>query len=178
MAGEMQAAADIMKVLFGQKSLGGMAQPFQAGPMGTQLNSDLTEPVPTDPFSQGFPSGAGMKSIEEMLGLTKPNPPQLPIGQAGTQDEIGGNADILARGGDLSGGFGNMMGQQQQMGPEPMRPPEELANEQTSPFSEFFGNLDQNLQSPSKVLGMGLLGQIDPRLGYGALAAMGLLGGK
>ena len=40
----------------------------------------------------------------------------------------------------------------------------------------FFGNLDENLQSPSKVIGMGLLGQIDPRLGYGGLLASGLFG--
>ena len=40
----------------------------------------------------------------------------------------------------------------------------------------FFGNLDQNLQSPSKVIGMGLLNQIDPRLAAGGLLAGGLFG--
>lgn len=41
-----------------------------------------------------------------------------------------------------------------------------------SGFGAFFGNLDQNLQSPSKQIGLSLLSQIDPRL-----AQLGLLGG-
>ena len=45
-----------------------------------------------------------------------------------------------------------------------------------NPFSGFFGNLDDTLGSPAKVLGMGLLGQIDPRLGAAGLLAGGLLG--
>ncbi len=39
-----------------------------------------------------------------------------------------------------------------------------------------FENLDENLQSPSKVLGLGLLSQIDPRLAQGGLLAAALFG--
>ena len=43
-------------------------------------------------------------------------------------------------------------------------------------FGKFFGNLDQNLESPSKLLGLGLLSQIDPRLAQAGLFAGGLFG--
>ena len=43
-------------------------------------------------------------------------------------------------------------------------------------FNSFFNNLDTNLQSPSKVLGLGLLNQINPNLALGGLLAGGLLG--
>jgi len=42
----------------------------------------------------------------------------------------------------------------------------------------FFGNIDNTLQSPSKTIGLGLLGNIDPRLGYAGLLASGFFGGK
>ena len=45
-------------------------------------------------------------------------------------------------------------------------------------FSNFFGNLDQHMESPSKIIGLGLLGQIDPRLANLALVAGGLFGNK
>jgi hypothetical protein len=48
--------------------------------------------------------------------------------------------------------------------------------QEKSGFGAFFGNLDQNLQSPSKLLGLSLLSQIDPRLAQGGLAAGGLFG--
>ena len=48
--------------------------------------------------------------------------------------------------------------------------------QEKSGFGAFFGNLDQNLQSPSKLLGLSLLSQIDPRLAQGGLAASGLFG--
>ena len=42
----------------------------------------------------------------------------------------------------------------------------------------FFGNIDNTLQSPSKTIGLGLLGNIDPRLGYAGLLASGFFGGQ
>jgi hypothetical protein len=42
----------------------------------------------------------------------------------------------------------------------------------------FFGNMDSALQSPSKVLGMGLLSQINPYLGVVGLLGSGLFGDK
>ena len=53
--------------------------------------------------------------------------------------------------------------------------PDTTADEQ-NPIEAIFGNLDSNLQSPSKQLGLGLLGQINPNLPYAGLLAMGLLG--
>ena len=47
-----------------------------------------------------------------------------------------------------------------------------------NPFIGFFDKLDTNLQSPSKQIGLGLLGQQDPRLAVAGLIAMGLLGGS
>jgi len=43
-------------------------------------------------------------------------------------------------------------------------------------FGKFFGNLDQNLESPSKLLGLGLLSSIDPRLAQAGLLAGGIFG--
>jgi len=48
--------------------------------------------------------------------------------------------------------------------------------DQLGPFAKFFGNLDQNLQSPSKLLGLSLLSNIDPRLAQAGLFAGGLFG--
>ena len=42
----------------------------------------------------------------------------------------------------------------------------------------FFGNIDDTFQSPSKVMGLGLLNRQDPNLALAALVASGLLGGK
>ena len=47
-----------------------------------------------------------------------------------------------------------------------------------SRFNNFFGNLDQHLESPSKIIGLGLLNQIDPRLTGPALIAGGLFGNR
>jgi hypothetical protein len=51
-------------------------------------------------------------------------------------------------------------------------------NDQKPSFlSGFANNLDNNLQSPTKVIGMGLLNRIDPKLGLAGLLAGGLFGG-
>lgn len=42
----------------------------------------------------------------------------------------------------------------------------------------FFGNIDNTIQSPSKLVGLGLLNRQDPNLALAALVASGLLGGK
>ncbi len=48
--------------------------------------------------------------------------------------------------------------------------------EEMGVFDKFFGNLDQNLESPSKLLGLGLLSRADPRLAQAGLVAGGLFG--
>ena len=67
-------------------------------------------------------------------------------------------------------------------------PPVDTTSDEAAPaepespggFSGFlnnaFGNVDANLQSPSKVLGLGLLSSIDPRLAQGGLLASALFG--
>ncbi len=57
-----------------------------------------------------------------------------------------------------------------------MGPPEESPMTLGQRAGGFFGNLDQTLQSPSKVIGMGLLNRIDPRLGAVGLLSGGLFG--
>lgn len=42
----------------------------------------------------------------------------------------------------------------------------------------FFGNLDNTLNSPSKILGLGLLGRINPGLSLLGLLGGGLFGGN
>ena len=42
-----------------------------------------------------------------------------------------------------------------------------------SGFGKFFGNIDSTLSSPSKTLGIGALGQIDPKLALAGLLASG-----
>lgn len=42
----------------------------------------------------------------------------------------------------------------------------------------FFDNLDKTLSSPSKTLGIGLLGQLDPRLALAGLIASGFMNGR
>lgn len=50
------------------------------------------------------------------------------------------------------------------------------AEDKPSGFGAFFGNLDKNLQSPSKQIGLALLSQIDPRLAQAGLLAGGFFG--
>lgn len=42
-------------------------------------------------------------------------------------------------------------------------------------IGQFFGNIDSTLQSPAKTLGIGALGQIDPRLAMAGLLASGFI---
>ena len=111
----------------------------------------------------GAPLGGGLGQTPPM-----PNPPpsleSLGSPLASQQNEVMNPAQV--------GQMGPPAGGQGVMGP-----PEELAGPANQGgFGGFFGNLDQNLQSPSKVIGMGLLNQIDPALGAGGLLAGGLFG--
>ena len=63
---------------------------------------------------------------------------------------------------------------------EAITPPasEEAGEPDKTTFSQrveqFAGNLDNTLNSPAKMLGIGLLGQVDPRLVWAGLLAAGL----
>jgi len=61
--------------------------------------------------------------------------------------------------------------------PEPVGPPDELGKKPIwGRLGGIFGNLDSNLASPSKQLGIGLLGELSPYGALAGLAAAGLLG--
>ena len=54
---------------------------------------------------------------------------------------------------------------------------DDQTSEMGSPFSRFLGGLDKGLQSPSQMLGLGLLSRLtnqNPYAGLGGLLAMGL----
>ena len=61
---------------------------------------------------------------------------------------------------------------------EVQQDPLNLPGKESSPFKDFMGGLDKGLQSPSQLLGLGLLSQLTdghPAAGIGGLLAMGLL---
>ena len=114
------------------------------------------------------------------------------------QKQLGGIAPPVNLGGPMSGM--SMLASQNNFGKDPIQEGKSVAeaaapmpsgllgennpalkalnatNQQPSGLGGFFGNLDDTLGSQSKVLGLGLLGQLDPRLGLAGLLAGGLLG--
>lgn len=65
------------------------------------------------------------------------------------------------------------------LGSKPMAPPPgvlDTSARDEGVFNNFFSTLDGNLESPSKLLALGLLNRQDPRLGAAGLVGMGLLG--
>ena len=67
----------------------------------------------------------------------------------------------------------------QEGSPDFVGPPNDAAGIEPPGFlSDFFGKLDSNLQSPSKVLGLGLLNRLDPKLGLLGLLSSGIFGGN
>lgn len=155
-------AGDMMAAIIGTKQLGAAAPAFQPGAMGFQMGGLLDDQ--TQPAQQMIQQGPQLPygSIEDLIGKPQEQGQEL-MAQAPAQDQMGPPV------GTPSPAEGDMAGQ--------MGPPVELAGpENQGGFGGFFGNLDQNLQSPSKVIGMGLLNQIDPRLGAAGLLAGGLFG--
>ena len=109
----------------------------------------------------GAVSGLGQAPQSQPLGLLsklgQSNAPQLPIGDAIVND-------------DPSGLLGEDNPALKALRETP------LPEENKSGIGGFFGNLDDTLSSPSQTLGIGLLGQLDPRLALLGLGAGGLLG--
>lgn len=121
---------------------------------------------------------------EKQLGGMAP-PPMM-----GRSNGVGGNADILAQLAQQNNfGQGGMIGglpQAMQNLPETAGTPKINSkdkapssvieeNPEQSGFGKFFGNLDSTLSSPSKTLGIGALGQINPYVGLAALLASGFM---
>jgi hypothetical protein len=133
------------------------------------------------------------KGTDSVQGITPPpfltSPGQFG-GPMGAINQLGGlngpmsGLGLLAR----ANNFGNPIEQGKNAAEDAVGPPitamgpgapgTRTTDEQppVNPFSGFFGNLDNTLGSPAKLLGLGLLGQIDPRLGAAGLLAGGLLG--
>lgn len=157
---EAAAVAAMAQNAAGEKQLGPTAPAFmpQVNAFGGGGFGGGFQPSNSAPVQQQKVGNLMQQTSAEIA----PSPEVGPVDT--TADEIGGNADILARAGQL-GGDPSILGGLQ-----------DREKEQLGPFGKFFGNLDQNLQSPSKIIGMGLLGRIHPALGYGSLVAGGLLG--
>lgn len=68
--------------------------------------------------------------------------------------------------------IGEMIGKPQ-MGPPAPPPPNFMGR-----LGQFADNIDHTFQSPSKQLGLGLLGQIHPGLALGGLLGAGIFGGR
>jgi len=141
--------AQLINALFG-KELGGQApapQPGQSLGVGGGLFDTLQAIQQFAPQQQ---------DLAGLIGPLGPQGEELPP-QTRPEDFVG--PPILGQG-----------------SPDEVGPPIERQGQQQGPFGSFFGNLDQNLQSPSKVLGLGLLNQLDPRLAGLGLFAGGLFG--
>lgn len=130
----------------GGKQLGGMAHPFQPGGGMGGVAGGLFQ----DPISQ-------MAAMTNPSGLNLLNSLSQPQAAGTTATEVGLPA-------------------------EPPGPPispsqREAALESSKPpgfFDSFFGSIDQNLQSPAKLLGIGLLNQMGYPLGTAGLLGKGL----
>lgn len=159
MAGEQQAAqaaASLFASLIGTKQLGQAAPAFGQGGMGMPVSSSsLLSDAPT-----GF-------------GGFSPQPSGL-LGSPPIEEAITTPASVEGGATQSKPGFGGGFTTQQN---EPVGPPEGLAGAPSpTGLNGFFGNLDQNMQSPSKMLGLGILSQIDPRLAQAGLFAGGMFG--
>ncbi len=157
----------VFNSIVGQKQLGAAAPAFQAGTSGFQpgglLGPDQGQP---DDFLQQLMQSQAPTSIEQLLAQQPQNtPPQPPQVQA---NDVAGLPSLQG----MAQEQGQAVGQPQTA---PETPPG-IFGGLGEKLGAFSGNLDQNLQSPSKVLGLGLLSSIDPRLAQGGLLAGGLFG--
>jgi len=174
MAGEVEAAAAILKTLFGEKQLGGIAPGFNpgggAGFDALGLNEGIFGEQGAVQQLGGLGGLFGNQSIESLIGKPEERGQEL-APQVLAQDQQGSPAFVNPP--QDTSGFVDPALQDESVllakGPFGLQNESE---EELGLFSKFFGNLDQNLQSPSKVIGLGLLNQLDPRL-----AGLGLFGG-
>lgn len=122
-------------------------------------------------------TAAAMASVMQRLIGGKQIGAPAPAPMLGGTHGVGGNADAIAQlamqnnfgQGGMIGGLPGAMQNLPEGGSEV--PPKET--QEPSGLGKFFGNLDSTLSSPSKTLGIGALGQIDPRLALAGLLASG-----
>jgi len=153
----MMALASIGGSMMGQKQLGGIAPAFNPGSAGGDLGLG------------GGPMGSG-----DMSGLS-------------LLSNLGGNENLSVA--DVPKGGGPVLPQPTLTPPTALDPAADalkqssLADIDNAPEGQgglggFFGGLDKGLQSPSQVLGLGLLGQLggnSPALPLAGLLGMGLM---
>ena len=168
MAASATAITSILKSLLGGRQLGAAAPPFQAGP-SLGVGQDLGGGGLFDTL-QAIQQFAQPQDISSLVGMQG----QELASQVRAQDAPQGSPEFM---GPPQGFTGPAEGSPGFVGPPQGFVDPNLPGEKpTGPFGSFFGNLDQNLQSPSKVLGLGLLNQLDPRLAGLGLFAGGLFG--
>lgn len=146
MPGEAEAAAAILKTLFGDKQLGQVAPSFQPGMtsqtgVGGTLQSELLKPQGLLSLLQNLNQGPESPVTEALESVPTQTPP------------VGPPDELFESGPDKKAGIKGFL-------------------------SQFGKGIDETLSSPSKQLGIGLLGQIDPRLSLAGLLAGGLFGGR
>ncbi len=155
-------AADVSE---GDAAAGGTtaAPPFSDGGGGGVGPLGLNEEVPQ---SGNIGRLFGKNSIESLIGKPEERGQELP------QSAVTPQAQDVA-GPPQAPPLGPAEGTPEFVGPSATP---SGASDELGIFGKFFGNLDQNLESPAKLLGLGLLSQIDPRLAQAGLFAGGLFG--
>lgn len=123
------------------------------------------------------PAMAAAMMIPQLFGGQQVGP-AAPAFNVGRTAAAGALSPQLASGG--LGGLLSNVAQQTSEEPSVRQRVEDIQKPKPDFFSGFFNNLDQGFQSPSRMIGLGLLNQIDPRLAMGgaAVQGLGLLGGK
>ena len=153
----------LLSSIFGGKALGAAAPIYNPGASNFQMGGLLGDQ--TQPAQQMIQQGPSLPygSIEDLIG--RPQEQGQELAQQVTANDVAGIPSLQGMAQQQGQAIGDPgMGQAQESGGFGQK------------LGGFFGNLDQNLQSPSKVLGLGLLSQIDPRLAQGGLLAGGLFG--
>jgi len=153
---EIAALASIAGSLGGGKQLGGIAPPpnLGAGLGAMGPGGDIEEILARLARQNNFGAGMG-----QPLESAVTPPASALLGPSQAPDPLMG-----------AGGVGPA-----QIQPQPQEQGGLLGG-LGDKFGGFFGNLDENLQSPSKIIGLGLLNRLDPRLGLAGLLGGGLLG--
>lgn len=125
------------------------------------------------------------QQVNSLSGSQEPVQPAPTFNQAGGSTgfsplRLGSTNEIPSVNNSVSNFFGSEGSIEDLIG-SPKEQGQELASQvraddKPTGLGAFFGNLDQNLQSPSKQIGLGLLSQIDPRLAQAGLLAGGFFG--
>ena len=156
----------LLPSIIGQNQLGGIAPAFQPG----ASNFDALGISEDNIFDaiQAIQGASPALSIEDLIGPPQQQGQEL-APQVRAKDAVTSMPSVFNT--DAQNTSLAPEGSPEQVGPQNIPSGDGLGK-----IGGFFGNLDQNLQSPSKLLGLSLLSQIDPRLAQAGLFAGGLFG--